>query len=120
MFNFPSMKSLQVGSTLIDIKSGAVMSANSASTAEVKVNKPAHVTSVAASVTTVSTGAGNVIPFKLADIGEGIAEVELMRWFVKVSKYKTCSLFYFWLSHSIISNNTSIYIFENITIRKEM
>ena len=25
-------------------------------------------------------------PFKLADIGEGIAEVELMKWFVKVSE----------------------------------
>jgi hypothetical protein len=27
---------------------------------------------------------GSIVPFKLADIGEGIAEVELMKWFVKV------------------------------------
>lgn len=27
---------------------------------------------------------GNSVAFKLADIGEGIAEVELMKWFVKV------------------------------------
>lgn len=27
-----------------------------------------------------------VLPFKLADIGEGIAEVELMKWFIKVNK----------------------------------
>lgn len=27
---------------------------------------------------------GTVAPFILADIGEGIAEVELMKWFVKV------------------------------------
>jgi 2-oxoisovalerate dehydrogenase E2 component (dihydrolipoyl transacylase) len=27
--------------------------------------------------------AGTLIPFKLADIGEGIAEVELLKWFVK-------------------------------------
>lgn len=31
----------------------------------------------------LSRAAGTVVPFKLADIGEGIAEVELLKWFVK-------------------------------------
>ena len=63
------------------------MSAASASTSEVRAPKPtaAPVVAVAAAAHPVSAGgAGNVIPFKLADIGEGIAEVELMQWFVKV------------------------------------
>lgn len=32
----------------------------------------------------VAASTGALIPFKLADIGEGIAEVELMKWYVKV------------------------------------
>lgn len=34
---------------------------------------------------TRNLSAGSIVPFKLADIGEGIAEVELLKWFVKVS-----------------------------------
>jgi pyruvate dehydrogenase E2 component (dihydrolipoamide acetyltransferase) len=68
-----------VGSTLIDITSaasaGAVQAA--APAAPAKPAAPAHVVA--------AVSADSLIPFKLADIGEGIAEVELMKWFVKVT-----------------------------------
>ena len=39
-------------------------------------------------------GEGKVTPFKLADIGEGIAEVELMKWFIKEGKLTIITLQY--------------------------
>ena len=42
----------------------------------------------------------SVVPFKLADIGEGIAEVELMKWFVKVSNPEFLTFFQDFLSET--------------------
>ena len=33
-----------------------------------------------------TTRVKNTVPFKLTDIGEGIAEVELLKWFIKVQQ----------------------------------
>lgn len=40
-------------------------------------------TSFKSSYSTSTLVSSQIVPFKLADIGEGIAEVELMKWFVK-------------------------------------
>jgi hypothetical protein len=69
----------QAGSTLIDITSSATAPAVQTA-APVAPAKPAANAPLAA-----VASADSLIPFKLADIGEGIAEVELMKWFVKVT-----------------------------------
>ena len=59
------------------VSAGAVKAAAPVAPAPAPVAKPAPVASAP-----VAAAAG-VVPFKLADIGEGIAEVELLKWFVK-------------------------------------
>lgn len=70
-----------MGSTLIDITSEASGAASTIAAAPPAaapaVHPPTHTHHFEVDHT--------LIPFKLADIGEGIAEVELMKWFVKVT-----------------------------------
>jgi hypothetical protein len=47
-------------------------------------------------------GGGKVTPFKLADIGEGIAEVELMKWFIKEGKLTIITVQYLLLNYRTI------------------
>jgi hypothetical protein len=47
-------------------------------------------------------GGGKVTPFKLADIGEGIAEVELMKWFIKEGKLTIITVQYLLLNYRMI------------------
>ncbi len=64
---------------MIDISTAA--SAAAPAVAAKPTPAPAPVPAVVAAAV---GGNDSLIPFKLADIGEGIAEVELMKWFVKV------------------------------------
>jgi 2-oxoisovalerate dehydrogenase E2 component (dihydrolipoyl transacylase) len=85
-------KKKKVGSTLIDVHS-----TDAAALATYGSSSPAAAAPVAAAAPTAapiaaavapvspssSSSSGNVTQFKLADIGEGIAEVEVMKWFIK-------------------------------------
>ena len=50
--------------------------------AQPHVGRPAPRVAAAPSGRAPPRGGGKTIPFKLADIGEGIAEVEVLAWFV--------------------------------------
>jgi hypothetical protein len=67
----------QVGAALVDIDTESVIE---------KAVTPAAPTAQSQPVRAPQTAAVGVVPFKLADIGEGIAEVELLKWFVNVSQ----------------------------------
>lgn len=67
---------VKVGSALVDIEQ-----AGGAAAAAPKPAAPAA--SAASSAPAAGARSEEVMPFLLADIGEGIAEVELLQWFVK-------------------------------------
>lgn len=75
---------VKVGAALVDIQTLASSASPSTVVSSPKPTTPAPVkpAPVVSAAPTVSAAAA--IPFKLADIGEGIAEVELLKWFVKV------------------------------------
>ena len=68
---------VKVGASLVDIDTPE---AGSAAAPASPVPAPAPVVATVPSSAALGT---SLVPFKLADIGEGIAEVELMKWFVK-------------------------------------
>ena len=76
---------VKVGAALVDIDTG-VASTASVTTAPAKApaSTPAPTPSKPVDTPAAASAIG-VVPFKLADIGEGIAEVELLKWFVNVS-----------------------------------
>jgi biotin carboxyl carrier protein len=88
-------KKKKVGSTLIDVHStdaaalATYGSSSPAAAAPVAAAAPtaapiaAAVAPASPSSSSSSSSSGNVTQFKLADIGEGIAEVEVMKWFIK-------------------------------------
>ena len=66
---------IKVGETLVDIDTGSSAPIAPATNSTVTTPAPNPIVKASAKVTK---------PFVLADIGEGIAEVELMAWYVKV------------------------------------
>lgn len=58
--------------------------ATAESTAASLLNSTVAAPAKASPAPLTATATAALIPFKLADIGEGIAEVEVLKWFVKV------------------------------------
>merc|ERR1719330_576747 len=69
---------VKVGAVLIDVET-----AGGAPAAPAKAAAPASTAAPAKPAAPTATAGGAVHTFKLADIGEGIAEVQLTEWFVK-------------------------------------
>ncbi|CAE7035104.1 DBT [Symbiodinium sp. CCMP2592] len=70
---------VKVGSVLIDVETGGSSAAPAAAPATPATPAPAATPAAAPA----AAGGAQVQAFKLADIGEGIAEVQLTEWFVK-------------------------------------
>ncbi|CAE7764567.1 DBT [Symbiodinium microadriaticum] len=70
---------VKVGSVLIDVETGG----GSAPATPAAPAAPAAAPAAAAPASAPAAGGAQVQAFKLADIGEGIAEVQLTEWFVK-------------------------------------
>ena len=74
----------QVGAALVDIETeeeddDSPAESSSSSSSSITPGTPTTTTTPSA-----RSSGGHVVPFLLTDIGEGIVEVELMEWFVKV------------------------------------
>jgi 2-oxoisovalerate dehydrogenase E2 component (dihydrolipoyl transacylase) len=73
---------VKVGAALVDIETDSAVSLGA--TPPHKAATPPQPKPAPASIPAPGPGAGSsVVAFKLADIGEGIAEVELLKWYVK-------------------------------------
>jgi pyruvate/2-oxoglutarate dehydrogenase complex dihydrolipoamide acyltransferase (E2) component len=74
--NYAEGDIVNVGASLVDIDTPDGAGASAKPT-------PAPAPAATAAPVKPAAGGGSSVSFKLADIGEGIAEVELMKWFVK-------------------------------------